>query len=151
MACNSGGCGLFLSLKALGVKPGDKVLVNAFTLSPVPGAIVHAGATPVFVDVEESLTISVQDLEAKAAQSGAKILMLSYMRGQVPNLDEVLAVVRRCGLRVVEDCAHTLGGKWKLETQKEHRHIGTFGDVAVWSMQTNKSLNSGEGGLISTA
>lgn len=57
----------------------------------------------------------------------------------------------RCGLLVIEDCAHTLGAKWKLDSESTHRHLGTFGDVAVWSLQTNKSINAGEGGLISTA
>lgn len=152
MACNSGGCGIFLSLKALGVKPGDKVLLNAWTLAPVPGAIVHASATPVAVAVDPgTVTINVEDLDAKARESGAKVLVLSYMRGHIPNIDEVFAVVKRHGLAVVEDCAHTLGATWVLNGESEPRHIGAFGDVAVWSLQTNKSINCGEGGLISTA
>jgi dTDP-4-amino-4,6-dideoxygalactose transaminase len=73
------------------------------------------------------------------------------MRGQVPDMDAVMAVVNRCGLTVVEDCAHTLGAKWKLDGENTFRHIGTFGAVGTWSMQTNKSLNCGEGGLISTS
>lgn len=152
MACNSGGCALFLSLKALGVKPGDKVLLNAWTLAPVPGAVTHANATPVFVDVDrEALTIDIEDLEAKAKESGAKVLVLSYMRGQIPDMDKVMAVVKRCGLLVVEDCAHTLGAKWKLDGESEPRHLGTFGEIGCWSCQTNKSINCGEGGLISTS
>lgn len=152
MACNSGGCAIFLSLKALGVQPGDKVLLNAWTLAPVPGAIVHACATPVFVGVDrEELTIDIEDLEAKAKESGAKVLVLSYMRGQVPDMDKVMAVVKRCNLRVVEDCAHTLGGKWQLDGESEPRHLGAIGDVGTWSFQTNKSINCGEGGMISTA
>lgn len=152
MACNSGGCGIFLALKALGVKPGDKVLLNAWTLSPVPGAIVHAGCEPVFVESEPSTwSIDIDNLEIQAQASGAKVLLLSYMRGHVPNLDRLLEVVKRHNLLLVEDCAHTLGATWKLDGEAEHRHLGTFGDVGVWSMQTNKSINAGEGGVITTA
>lgn len=152
MACNSGGCGIFLALKSLGVTLGDKVLLNAWTLSPVPGAIVHASATPVFVKSDrESLTIDIGDLEKKATETGAKVLLLSYMRGQVPNMDHLLEVVTRLGLTLIEDCAHTLGARWKLNGDEVFKHFGTFGAVGVWSLQTNKSLNCGEGGLISTS
>eukprot|EP00930_Biecheleria_cincta_P072881 TRINITY_DN60222_c0_g1_i1.p1 TRINITY_DN60222_c0_g1~~TRINITY_DN60222_c0_g1_i1.p1 ORF type:complete len:533 (-),score=56.45 TRINITY_DN60222_c0_g1_i1:46-1644(-) len=151
MACNSCGCGLFLALKGLGVKPGEKVLVNSWTLAPVPGAIVHANAVPIFVKTDASgLCIDLEDLERKALESGAKYLLLSYMRGHVPDMDRLLAVVRRLGLELIEDCAHTLGAKWKLDNEQEYRHLGTFGSVGVWSLQTNKSINSGEGGLIAT-
>eukprot|EP00928_Gymnodinium_smaydae_P082005 TRINITY_DN65432_c0_g1_i1.p1 TRINITY_DN65432_c0_g1~~TRINITY_DN65432_c0_g1_i1.p1 ORF type:complete len:456 (+),score=66.66 TRINITY_DN65432_c0_g1_i1:67-1368(+) len=152
MACNSGGCGIFLALKSLGVKPGDSVLVNAFTLAPVPGAIVHAGATPVFVNCkDDSLTIDVSDLRKKASASKAKVFLHSYMRGHVPDMDELLEAVRQLKLELIEDCAHTLGSTWKLKGEEKHRHIGSFGAVGVWSLQTNKSINSGEGGIISTS
>jgi dTDP-4-amino-4,6-dideoxygalactose transaminase len=152
MACNSGGCGLFLALKALGVKPGDKVLLNAWTLSPVPGAIVHASATPVFVKSDhDTLTIDLDDLEKKVEETGAKILLLSYMRGQIPNMDRLMEIVTRMGITLLEDCAHTLGAKWKLDGEEQFKHIGTFGAAGVWSLQTNKSINCGEGGLISTS
>mmetsp|Transcript_9819 Transcript_9819/g.25807 ORF Transcript_9819/g.25807 Transcript_9819/m.25807 type:complete len:471 (+) Transcript_9819:73-1485(+) len=152
MACNSGGCGIFLALKALGVRYGDKVLINAFTLAPVPGAVVHAGATPVFVDCErDTLTIDVEDLTIKASESGAKVLVMSYMRGQVPDIDLVMTRARALDIKVVEDCAHTLGCTWKPEGEDKPRHLGSFGEVGVWSCQTNKSINSGEGGIISTA
>jgi len=152
MACNSGGCGLFLALKALGVGDGDKVLTNAWTLPPVPGAVVHAGASPVFVATDPiTLQIDMDDLERKVEESGAKVLMMSYMRGQVPNLDSFMAVVERLGLTLVEDCAHTLGSTWKFAGTDRPRHLGTFGAVGVWSNQTNKPINSGEGGIVATA
>jgi len=65
------------------VKPGDAVLSNCFTLAPVPGAIAHAGARPVLVDVSDDYTIDLADLEGKAAASGAKTLLLSHMRGHI--------------------------------------------------------------------
>ena len=74
LGVNSGGCALFIALKAAGVEPGDPVLVNAFTLAPVPGAIAHAGGRAVLVDITESYLIDLDDLERKAAASGARVL-----------------------------------------------------------------------------
>ena len=141
---NSGGCALFVALKAVGVEPGDKVLVNAFTLAPVPGAIAHAGAEAVLVDIDDRYVIDVADLDRKAAESGARHVMLSYMRGHIPDLTAVMEVCRRHGLVVIEDCAHTMGGRWA------GRLTGTFGDVACFSTQNFKQVNSGEGGLLVT-
>ncbi len=139
---NSGGCALFLALKSVGVRPGDKVLVNAFTLAPVPGAIAHAAAEPVLVDITGSYTIDLDDLEAKAAASGARVLLLSYMRGHIPDIDRVMEICRRHGLILVEDAAHTMGAGW------DGKPTGTFGAVGCFSTQTFKHINSGEGGLI---
>ena len=141
---NSGGCALFVALRASGVAPGDKVLVNAFTLAPVPGAIAHAGAEAVLVDIDDRYVIDVADLDRKAADSGARHVMLSYMRGHIPDLTAVMEVCRRHGLVVIEDCAHTMGGRWA------GRLTGTFGDVACFSTQNFKQVNSGEGGLLVT-
>ena len=144
LGVNSGGCALYLALKGAGVEAGDKVLVNAFTLAPVPGAIDHAGAEAVLVDIDDRLVIDADDLDRKAAASGAKFLMLSYMRGHIPDMDRVMAVCRRRDLVVIEDCAHTLGAGWN------GRLTGTFGHVAGFSTQTFKHMNSGEGGLLVT-
>ena len=141
---NSGGCALFIALKAAGVRPGDKVLVNAFTLAPVPGAIAHAGAEPVLVDIDERTVVDPADLDRKAAESGARYFMLSYMRGHIPDMDAVMAVCERHGLTVIEDCAHTMGARWA------GRLAGTFGAVGCFSTQTFKHVNSGEGGLLVT-
>ena len=143
-AVNSGGSALFIGLKASGVAHGDQVLVNAFTLAPVPGAINHAGATPVFVEINENYHVDIEDLARKAKASGAKYFMMSYMRGHVPDMDEVMEVVREHGLIMIEDCAHTLGADW------DGTPTGRFGAVAGFSGQTFKHMNSGEGGLIAT-
>lgn len=144
LGVNSGGCSLFIALKAVGLEHGDKVLMNAFTLAPVPGAIAHAGAEMVFVDIDDDYKIDIEDLDRKAAASGARFLMLSYMRGHIPDMDAVMAVCTRRGLTVIEDCAHTMGAGWN------GRLTGTFGAVGCFSTQTFKHINSGEGGLIVT-
>ena len=84
------------------------------------------------------------DLERKAASSGAKVLLLSHMRGHITDLQAVLAICDRHGIAVVEDCAHTMGAKW------DGKHTGTWGKVGCYSAQTYKHINSGEGGLLVT-
>jgi dTDP-4-amino-4,6-dideoxygalactose transaminase len=142
VAVNSGGGALFLALKVLGVLPGDPVLVNGFTLAPVPGAILHACAKPVIVEIGRDYCIDVEDLRAKARASGAKVLLLSHMRGHIADMDAVMAAATECGLAVVEDCAHAMCATWKGKA------IGTFGAAAGFSAQTYKHLNAGEGGFL---
>lgn len=142
VAVNSGGGALFLALKVLDVRPDEPVLVNAFTLAPVPGAIVHAGARPVIVAIGPDYKIDVEDLRRKAADSGARVLMLSHMRGHLADMDAVMAICDDLGLLLVEDCAHALGARWG------ERMIGTFGVAAGFSAQTYKHLNAGEGGFL---
>jgi dTDP-4-amino-4,6-dideoxygalactose transaminase len=144
VALNSCGCSLFIALKCLGVEPGDKVLVNAFTLAPVPGAVAHAAAQAVFVESTEDLLIDLDDLRSKAQSSGAKILLLSHMRGHTADLDAVMAICDEFGIQVIEDCAHTMGGKWN------GKFTGTFGAIGCFSSQTYKHMNSGEGGILVT-
>ena len=144
VAVSSCGAAMFIALKALGVKPGDRVLTSTFTLAPVPGAIAHAGARPVLVETTADYLTDLSDLERKAASSGAKVLLLSHMRGHITDLQAVLAICDRHGIAVVEDCAHTMGAKW------DGKHTGTWGKVGCYSAQTYKHINSGEGGLLVT-
>ncbi len=142
LAVASGGYALATALRAVGVAPGDRVLTNAFTLAPVPGAIASVGAMPVFVGVTEALTIDLDDLAAKAGQAG--VLMLSHMRGHICDMDRLMEIARAHGLTVIEDCAHTMGAAWNRV--KSGRH----GAVGCYSTQTYKHVNSGEGGLLVT-
>ncbi|MGB5706360.1 MAG: aminotransferase class I/II-fold pyridoxal phosphate-dependent enzyme [Arenicellales bacterium] len=141
---NSGGCAIFLGLKVAGVEPGDKVLVNAFNLAPVPGAIHHAGAHAVLVEVDDDYRINLSDLEHKAAESGAKALLLTHMRGHIADMEKLVSICERLGLVLIEDCAHTMGAKWN------NTFTGRFGAVGCFSTQTFKHINSGEGGIVVT-
>lgn len=143
-AVNSGGCAIFLALKAAGVEPGDKVLLNAFTLAPVPGAIAHAGGEPVLVEINDRLTIDVDDLTAKAAGSGARFLLLSHMRGHMSDMNAVSAICAEHDLTLIEDCAHTMGSDW------DGRLAGRWGAAGCFSAQSFKHVNGGEGGFIVT-
>lgn len=142
LAAASGGYALATALRAVGVKPGDKVLTNAFTLAPVPGSIASVGAEPVFVGVTEGLVIDLDDLAAKADQ--AKVLMLSHMRGHLCDMERLMEICDGAGITVIEDCAHTMGASWKGKAS------GRWGAVAAYSCQTYKHVNSGEGGLLIT-
>ena len=144
VAVSSCGAAMFLALKALGVKPGDQVLTSTFTLAPVPGAIAHAGASAVLVETTADYLTDLADLERKAASSGARVLLLSHMRGHITDLQAVLDICGRHGISVIEDCAHTMGAKWA------GKHTGTWGKVGCYSTQTYKHINSGEGGLLVT-
>jgi dTDP-4-amino-4,6-dideoxygalactose transaminase len=142
VAVNSGGCAIFLALKVAGVQPGDRVLVNGFTLAPVPGAIVHANAAPVIVEITRDFVIDPEDLRRKARASRAKVLLLSHMRGHLADMGAVSAVCREEGIAMIEDCAHAMCASWNGKA------IGTFGVAAAFSAQTYKHLNAGEGGFL---
>ena len=142
LAVASGGYAMATALRAVGVKPGDTVLSNAFTLAPVPGAIASVGAVPVFVGVNESLTIDLDDLEAKLGQ--ARVLLLSHMRGHICDMDRLMKICDAANVTVVEDCAHTMGAAWRGVPSGRH------GAVGCYSCQTYKHVNSGEGGFLVT-
>ena len=144
VAFNSCGASLAAALMAAGVERDDHVLMNAFTLAPVPGAIAHAGARPAFVDITVDYHLDLDDLRRQHAATGARWLLLSYMRGHIPDMDRVMAVCDELGVTVIEDCAHTMGGAWG------GRPTGTFGRAGCFSTQTFKHVNSGEGGLLVT-
>lgn len=142
LAVASGGYAIATALRAVGVKPGDRVLSNAFTLAPVPGAIAAVGAEPVFVDVTEGLVIDLEDLAGKLDH--ARVLLLSHMRGHICDMDALMTLCDAAGVTVVEDCAHTMGASWNGVPSGRH------GAVGCYSCQTYKHVNAGEGGLLVT-
>tara|TARA_R100000687_G_scaffold35_2_gene25 strand:+ start:4267 stop:5460 length:1194 start_codon:yes stop_codon:yes gene_type:complete len=144
LAVTSGGQALQIALRACGVEPGAKVLTNAYTLAPVPGAIRAVGAETVLVEIDEDLRLDLDDLDAKIASSGARVLLLSHMRGHLCDMDRLMAICNGAEVTVIEDCAHTMGAQWN------GIRSGNFGKVACFSTQTYKHMNSGEGGFLTT-
>lgn len=144
LACASGGYAMATAMRASGLQPGDKVLTNGFTLAPVPGAIAAVGGKPVLVEITPDLVIDLEDLERKIIASGAKMLLLSNMRGHLCDMDALVEILDRHGAQMVEDCAHTMGASWN------GKKSGSFGLAGCFSTQTYKHINSGEGGFITS-
>ena len=144
LACASGGYAMSVALKAAGLKLGESVLTNIFTLAPVPGAISNAGGSPIFVEITKDLILDLEDLSKKAEESGARFLLISHMRGHLVDMDQLMKIVNENNLILIEDCAHTMGAKWK------DQRSGNFGLAGCFSTQTYKHLNSGEGGLLTS-
>ena len=145
LACSSGGYALHIALRAAGIQHGDKVLCNAFTLAPVAGAIHNSGGVPVLIETTEDYCIDLDDLANKAAEPDVRFFMLSHMRGHIADMDQVIEICRENDLCLIEDCAHTMGASWNGTKS------GSFGDIACFSTQTYKHINSGEGGLLITS
>ena len=144
LACASGGYAMSVALKAAGLKLGESVLTNTFTLAPVPGAISNAGGNPIFVEITKDLVLDLEDLSKKAEESGARFLLISHMRGHLVDMDQLMEIVNENNLILIEDCAHTMGAQWK------DQRSGNFGLAGCFSTQTYKHLNSGEGGLLTS-
>lgn len=144
LATSSGGAAIQIAMRAIGAKPGDKILTNAFTLAPVPGAIAAIGAEPIFIETTENLILDLDDLEQKLSETGAKIILLSHMRGHIAPMEELCAIANKHDAKIVEDCAHTMGAEWNGIKS------GNFGSIGCFSSQTYKHLNSGEGGFLTT-
>ena len=142
LAVTSGGYAMVTALRAFGVAAGEPVLTNAFTLSPVPGAIHAAGCKSVLVEVTAELVIDLEDLRRKIKSSKSRVLLLSHMRGHLANMDALMRIANAHGVAVIEDCAHTMGASWR-DTKS-----GLHGIAACYSTQTYKHINSGEGGFL---
>lgn len=142
LAVSSCSAALFLSLKALDLPKGAKVLIPAFTFAAVPSSVVHADCVPVLVEVGENYRIDMDDFAAKLP--GADAVMISHMRGHTSDMDAIMALCDAAGVPVVEDAAHSLGTVWG------GRNIGTIGKVGCFSFQSYKLVNAGEGGIMIT-
>lgn len=133
---------LFLSLRALDLPAGARVLIPAFTFAAVPSAVLHAGCLPVLVECGDNYRLDLGDLARKA--EGADAILISHMRGHTSDMDAIMTLADRAGIPVVEDAAHSLGTQWR------GRRIGTIGRIGCFSFQSYKLLNAGEGGMLIT-
>jgi dTDP-4-amino-4,6-dideoxygalactose transaminase len=142
LAVSSCSAALFLSLKALDLPRGAKVLIPAFTFAAVPSSVVHAECEPVLVEVGENYRVDMADFAAKLPQAAA--VMISHMRGHTSDMDAIMRLCDAAGVPVIEDAAHSLGTVWG------GRNIGTIGRVGCFSFQSYKLVNAGEGGILIT-
>jgi dTDP-4-amino-4,6-dideoxygalactose transaminase len=142
LAVSSCSAALFLSLKALDLPRGARVLIPAFTFAAVPSAVVHADCVPVLVEVGEDYRVDLVDFESKL--DGADCVLISHMRGHTSDMDAIMALCDARAIPVIEDAAHSLGTTW------HGRNIGTIGRVGCFSFQSYKLVNAGEGGILIT-
>lgn len=143
LAVNSCSSAIEIALRAVGGSAGTKILVPAFTFTAVPSAIVNIGAIPILVECNENYRVDPHDLKKKITHE-TDIFLLSHMRGQICDMDAIMELCGAFGVTVVEDAAHGLGARFcdKL--------AGSFGAAGCFSFQSNKIVNSGEGGMLTT-
>lgn len=145
VAVNNGTAALHLALNAVGIGPGDEVIVPSLTFVATANAVLYCGATPVFGDIssDECLTLDPQDAASKITPRTKAIVVVHYA-GYSCDMDGFLALARTHGLKIVEDAAHAPGSRW------QGRPIGSIGDATCFSFFSNKNLSTGEGGMITT-
>jgi dTDP-4-amino-4,6-dideoxygalactose transaminase len=143
IGCNSGTDALILALRGLGIGPGDEVITASFSFFATAEAISAVGATPVFVDVEESsYLIDLDQLEA-AITPATRALLPVHLFGRPVDMERVCAIAARHGLKVIEDCAQATGASWA------GRPVGSWGDAGCFSFFPTKNLGAGgDGGAI---
>ena len=135
---------LHLALVTLGLKPGDEVIVPAMTFAATANVVVHAGATPVFADVDRSSQCLDPDDVVRRLTPRTKALIPVHFAGRSCDMASLMNIARAHDLRVVEDCAHA------IETLWQGRHVGTIGDVGAFSFYVTKNVVTGEGGMLTT-
>jgi dTDP-4-amino-4,6-dideoxygalactose transaminase len=141
-AVNSCTAALHLALLALRLQPGDEVITTALTFCATVNAIIHAGATPVLADVDPAtMNLDPADVRRKLTPR-TKALLPVHFAGRPCAMDELEAIARQNGLRIVEDCAHA------IETEYHGRKAGTFGDFGCFSFYVTKNVATGEGGML---
>ena len=141
--CN-GTLALFVSIKALGIGPGDEVIVPNFTFIASANAVILAGATPVLCEVsQETFCLDVARAD-ELITPRTKAIMPVHLYGQSADMNEILDFARRHGLRIIEDAAEAIGVRF------EGKHVGTFGDLGIISYYGNKTVTCGEGGVVLT-
>lgn len=141
---NSNTSGLFAAMGALGIGPGDEVIVSPYTMSASAIAPMVYGAVPVFADVDpDTFCLDPASIEARIT-SRTKAIIVVHIMGHPADMDAILALAGRHGLRVVEDCAQAPLGRYK------GRLVGGLGDLGVFSLNYHKHIHTGEGGVITT-
>ncbi len=139
----SGTAALDCAIAALGIGPGDEVIVPAYTWWSDYTCVVHAGALPVFADIDRTLNLDPRDFERRITPR-TKAVIAVHLLGGPCDLEPILATARRHRVAVVEDCAQCVGGSY------QGKRLGNWGDIGIYSFQVNKMITSGEGGAVVT-
>lgn len=144
LACCNGTSAIFAALHAFGLQPGDEVLVPSATYWASVMPVLWCGAVPVFCETEpDQLGLDPDDVEKKITPR-TRAMVIVHLWGMPSKMDALLRIAKRHDLKVFEDASHAHGAKWR------GRWVGTLGDAAVFSLQTNKLAPAGEGGILVT-
>ena len=144
VSVNSAASGLYMAVGALGIGYGDEVIVSPYTMSACALAPMIYGAIPVFADVEiETGSLDPKSVE-KLVSPRTKAILIVHQFGIPADMDAIMAVAKKYDLRVIEDCAQAHGAKYK------DKYVGTIGDIGVFSLNVNKTIQTGEGGVCIT-
>jgi perosamine synthetase len=141
--CN-GTMALFTCLKAMGIGPGDEVIVPDLTFIASANAVILAGGVPVLCEVREDTFCIDVERAARLVTGRTRAIMPVHLYGQSADMPAVMALAQRHGLQVLEDAAEAIGVRY------EGRHVGTFGDMGILSYYGNKTITCGEGGIVLT-
>jgi 8-amino-3,8-dideoxy-alpha-D-manno-octulosonate transaminase len=144
VAVTSGTMALYTAMAALGVGPGDEVILPAWTWYSCYNAIVAAGATPIFAEIDDSLNIDPSDIE-RYITPRTKVIMAVHIMGEPAAMDPILSIARQHALKVLEDCAQSMGATYK------GKPLGSMGDCGIYSFQECKTITAGEGGAVVTS
>lgn len=144
VATNSGTAALHTSLAALGIGPGDEVIVPALTFFSTVTSVLHQNGIPIFADIEEdSYCLSPEDVKHRISERTKAIIPVHYF-GNSADMEGINRIAKKRGLKVIEDCAQAHGTEYK------GKKVGTIGDVGIFSFFATKHMTTGEGGMITT-
>lgn len=143
LGVTSGTAALQCAMAALEIGPGDEVILPAWTWHSCFNAIVLAGALPVCAEIDHSFNIDPDAIERHVTPH-TKAIMAVHLQGNPCDMDRILAIAKKHKLRVVEDCAQSVGASYK------GRPVGSLGDIGIYSLQINKTITAGEGGAVAT-
>lgn len=144
LACANGSAAIEICLKALGIGPGDEVIVPPYTFISTATSVLHVNAVPIFVDIEPDTYNMDPNRIEEAITDKTKAIIPVHFAGQACDMDKIMAIAKKHGLYVIEDCAHAHGAEWK------GRKVGSIGHAGTFSFQASKTMTSGEGGIITT-
>jgi len=144
LGVTSGTAALDCAVAGLGIGPGDEVIVPAYTWWSDYTCVVHAGALPVFADIDRTFNLDPKDFERKIT-SRTKAVIAVHLLGGPCDMDPIMETARKRGVAVLEDCAQCVGGSYR------GKKLGSIGNVGIYSFQINKMITSGEGGALVTS
>src|SRR5215831_11497491 len=144
VSVNSNTSGLFAAMGAIGIQPGDEVIVSPYSMSASAIAPILYGGVPVFADIDpDSFCLDPRSIESRITDHTRAILIV-HIFGRAADMDAIMKIAKEHNLMVVEDCAQAPMGKYK------GKYVGTMGDIGVFSLNYHKHIHTGEGGMIVT-